>query len=79
MKYILFNTNTESYLHSDTLPEDQSSFDIIDIENKKVICGPDGPGDLEEYAENREEEPDDAEETEVPTQELEPLPADEAA
>lgn len=78
MKYILFNTSTENYFFSDTLPKNQSNFDIIDVENKKVISGPQGEGELKEYVEDREEEPDD-EEAEVPTQEIEPLPTDEAA
>ena len=78
MKYILFNTSTEKYLFSNVLPKNQSRFDIIDLENKKILSGPQGEGDLKEYIEDREEEPDD-EEAEVPTQELEPLPTDEAA
>mgnify|MGYP001301028169 CR=1 FL=1 len=77
MKYILFNTSTEKYLFSNVLPEDQSNFDIIDVENKKVISGPSGEGDLVRYTE--EEDDSDDEEAEVPIQEIEPLLTDEAA
>lgn len=77
MKYILYDTSAENYFFSDTLPKNQSRFDIIDVENKKVISGPSGEGDLVRYTE--EEDDSDDEEAEVPIQEIEPLLTDEAA
>lgn len=54
--YILFNHYTGRYSKSTTLPEDLSNFDVIDIENNKVISSPPGEYALEEHVEEVEEE-----------------------
>lgn len=63
-KYILFNTSTEKYLFSNTLPTNVGNFDIIDLENKNVLSGP-TTGPLTEHI----EEEDEPETQEIPTEE----------
>lgn len=65
MKYILFDTSSDIYLLSNTVPEDADRFDIIDLEAKKCIAGPSGEHDLEEYSEPESE----AETQEIPLKE----------
>jgi len=46
--FLIFNTQTEKYYHSDILPDPcyTEDCDVIDITNKKCLSGPSGEHDI---------------------------------